>query len=180
MRNFILTVIFTIVANLCFAQENIIGSFILQNNTLIWQKVYTFPEADSSAVKAFFFQNSNFVQEGSILKSYPLLKDHTVAKYSQRPVYFNDPSRLKFIVQIKENRYRVTLQSLEPIDTFIKGNVERGVENAKYLSNFLQSYLKSNGDVKNSFYNSAAVLEEALSSLFDYKEATTVLLDDDF
>ena len=168
-----------LVSFIAFAQNGL-ENFKIEDGTIIWQKVYTFPEADTSMVKAFFYQNANFTKEGNILKAYPLLKDYTNVGHGQRPIYFNEVSRIRFVVQIKENRYRITLQSLEPIDTFIRGNTSLNHDNAKYLSNFLTTYIKSNGEIKNSFYRTATLLEESLSALFDYSRSATKLLDDDF
>lgn len=162
------------------AQEYM-GGFKLIDNTLVWQEVYEFSEADSSVVKNFFYQNSKFKMSGNMGKAYITLKDYTDIGYSQRPIYFNADCRFTFVVQIKHNRYRVTIQSIEPIDSFVRYNRERNEDNAKYLSNILETYVNKKGELKNSFYQTAAILDDALFILFNYRNSSTaLLLNDDF
>lgn len=180
MRKFLLIIPLVLSSILANAQENM-GGFKLIDNTLIWQEVYSFPETDSASVQRFFYSNSKFKTDNNVSTAYIVLRDYVDIPFGQRPVFFNDVSRIKFVVQIKNDRYRVTVQSLEPIDTFIRNNTSRSYEDAKYLSNFLEHYVKKNGELKASFYNNAPSTDEALLVLFDYKtNNSTIVLDDDF
>lgn len=182
MRKFLMIVPLVLSSLFSFAQQDTIGNFIAQENALIWQKVYHFPEADASAVNNFFFQNSEFSYNGNVGVIYVCLKDYSKAKYGQRPVYFNTDSRIKFIVQIKDNRYRVTLQSLEPLDTFIQNYSTKAIEDRAYLTNFFEGspYFKKSGELKQSFSNVAPLLDETFISLFNYTRKKDIGVDDDF
>lgn len=180
MKKFFMIIPLVLSSFLTNAQEYM-GGFKLTDKTLIWQEVYEFPEADSSIVKNFFYQNSLFQMIGNMGKAYITLKNYTDVGFGQRPVYFNNDCRFTFVTQIKNNRYRVTIQSIEPIDSFVRYNRERNEDNAKYLGNIFETYINKKGELKNTFYQSAALLDDVLFVLFNYKNSSTaVLLDDDF
>lgn len=164
-----------------YAQQDTIYNFLKQSNALIWQKVYHFPKDDANIVDNFFFQNSEFTYDRNIGIAYPCLKDFSDAKFGERPVFFNDEARIKFIVQLKDDRYRVTIQSFEPVDTFIRGYLNKDRKDRKYLDNFLEYYIKGNGSIRTSFFKIAQMFDEALSLYFDYTTNTAAsTLDDDF
>lgn len=178
MRKLFLALVLIFIVGSISAQEQLGENFIKKDNTIIWQKVYEYPESDSILVKNHFYKNNKFAYNGEIGSVYPTLKEYSSFEFSQRPSYFNDRSKICFIVQIKKNRYRVTVQTIDPLDTFIQGNRSKSNEDAKYLNDFLASYIKRNGDIKTVFLNSYHAINEALSNLFEYK--SKLVLDDDF
>lgn len=161
------------------AQEERYGNFIKNDNALIWQKIYNFLPEEKEAVNSFFYQNSFFTYSGNIGTAYVLLKDYTSLNYANRPIFFNDDAKVKFIVQIKENRYRVTVQSFEPLDRFVYWNINLPKEEKKYLSNFFEFYVKKNGKIRNNFFLFNNDWDMCFIKIFDYKTYSPIL-DDDF
>lgn len=182
MRKFMSIIIGMLLSLSATAQNDTIGNFIIGNNSIIWQKVYNFEVQDIDKVNNYFYKNTMFSCIDKQGITYATLKDYTDVSFGQRPVYFNAPSRIKFFIQIKENRYRVIVQSLEPTDTFVRTYINQSIEQRKYLSNFFEGmpYFKNSGEIKQSFYKTAPLLDETLCKLFKYNYGNTIILDDDF
>lgn len=173
----ILILLLMLISIFATAQDKNLGNFKITEK-IVWQKVYEYPEEDSLHVKNFFFQNHLFNYKNDVGTTYITLKDYTDAEFGERPVYFNNISRIIFIVQIKNNRYRVTVLSLSPVDSFVGLNLIRTPENATFLNNFFDFYIKKDGQLKSSFTKVASLLDNTLSSIFFYKNSKP--LDDDF
>ena len=182
MKRIVFILILVILPFMSFAQNDTIGNFIRMGNKLIWQKVYHFHEQDSEKVHKYFYQNSHFACTNDMGLAYLTLKDYTDTPYGQRPVYFNTPAKTHFVIQIKENRYRVIVQSLEPTDAFVSNNTSKSVEERKYLSNLFEgtAYFKKNGELRQTFITIAPLLDSTLSAVFNYSNNNTIILDDNF
>lgn len=180
MRRFLFTIPLILVSFMALAQ-NELENFKIEERTIVWQKVYDYPVEDSVKVVNFFFSNASFSYEDKIGVCYYKLGYETKLKPMQMSLLLREYSRLKFIVQIKPEKYRVTVLSFEPEDSFIKTNVGKDYKDKVYLSNFFEDkFFKKDGSLQKSFYNNAPYIDEALIKIFNYHNGTTSVLDDDF
>lgn len=195
MRKMSLVLILAILPFISFAQNDTIGNFIQKGTTLIWQKVFNFNPEDSLNVKNFLFNNHTFENEYSetfdrvIGVAYPILKDLCNLDYAERPVFFNKETRIKYIIQLKEDRYRITVTSIEPRDIY--GNFTfasaalldmQDYKNARYLSNIFNGgiWFKNNGELRKPALKVLPILDEVLIKLFKYNYQKAIQIDSDF
>lgn len=179
MKKFLFMISLLLVSFLTFAQDGL-ENYKIEGKIIVWQKVYEFPLEDSSKVSNFFYNNTNFHYEDNIGICYYRLGYESSLKPIQMPLVLKEYARVKFIVQIKKGRYRVTVQSFEPADTFAQSNMGKEVREKTYLSNFfIDTYFKKDGTLRQTFYSVAPYLNEALENVFYYNRNTNVL-DDDF
>lgn len=179
MRKLLLIIPLALVSFIAFAQDGL-ENYKIEGKTIAWQKVYNFPVEDSTKVLNFFYNNVAFTYEENIGICYYRLGYEGSLKPMQMPLLLKEYSRVKFIVQIKEGRYRITVQSLEPADTFVRTNAGKDVRDKVYMSNFfIDTYFKKDGSLKQTFYSVAPYLNEALENIFFYNRNTNAL-DDDF
>lgn len=186
----VLLLFFICVSSSLFAQRDTIGNFIKDGTTLIWQKVYYFDKEKIEDVNNFFKHHPGFYNSQSGWVSYPILKNFCDVAYGERPVFFNNEARTKFIIQVKEDRYRITVTSIEARDTY--GNFTfassamlnmQDYENAKYLSNMFDGgvWFKKNGELRPMVYEQILpILDECLIKLFNYEYKDIQVIDDNF
>lgn len=193
MRKFMSIIIGMLLSLSATAQNDTIGNFIKEGKTLIWQKVYNYNGEDSLKVRNFLFNNPAFRNTSTDNQTqgitYPILKNLCNYDYASRPVFFNNEARIKYIIQIKDNRYRITVISIEPRDIY--GNFTfasaamldmQDYENAKYLSNMFDGgiWFKKNSELRPATLKVLPILDEVLIKLFKYNYKTTLQIDDNF
>lgn len=180
MRKFLLMIPLVLVSFAAFAQAEL-NNFKIQDKTIVWQKVFEFPVEDSVKVANFFYNNANFSYEDNMGVCYYRLGYETSIKPAQLHLLLKSYSRVKFVVQIKDSRYRVTVQSVESEDIFIRTNAGKALKDKVYLPNSLsESYFKKDGSLRQSFFSLAPQLNEALENVFYYNKGAISVLDDDF
>lgn len=180
MRKYLFMIPLMLVSFIAFAQDGL-ENFKIEGRTIVWQKVYEFPLEDSAKVANFFYSNASFIYNDNVGVCYYELGYKTNLKPMQMSLLLREYSRLKFVVQIKEDKYRVTVLSLEPVDSFVKTNLGKDYKDKVYMSNFFEDkFFKKDGSLQKSFYANAPYINEALIKIFNYYNGTTSVLDDDF
>lgn len=178
MRKLIFTAMLVLLSIMMQAQNEMlqVHNFVLTEGNVYWQKVYT--DVDSSAVSAYF-NNSFFEKKGSDnYQCVVTLKNYSDKGYMNRAFILNDESTIYFTVQLKEDKYRVTVTDIiwKSINTIY------GISTAS--TSDLKSYAyNKKGKIK--FKEGGGIeeqLDAALSLLFDASNnlQNKAVLDSDF
>lgn len=165
MKKFVLLLLCTVLkANFVIAQEDVrMENFILKNGEIFWQKTFNI---DSTTCNKYF-KEKPFIdyKECQI----------TLANYSSksamsRAFILNYPSTIHFSLQVKEDRYRITIsniifESSTSIGLALGSGVVAGQSSKNHYDLKFYAYNKKG---KITFKKTIATqLDEALSKLFD-------------
>lgn len=177
MRKLIFTAVFALLSIFyCYAQDTQVYNFNLKDGNVYWQTVYT--DIDSAAVVEYF-NNSMFESKNDNTYQCTLtLKNYSDKGYMNRAFILNDESTIYFTVQIKNDRYRVTVTDI----------IWRSVTTVYGVSSASTSDLKSyayNKKGKVKFKEGGIIekqLNECLLQLFNAlnNQNKTDILDTDF
>lgn len=158
------------------SQAAVDWNFKIENGKIYWQKVFSFPLQDSLRVSEFFSKSRYFTNKGNQLKAEVILAQFNDLSTMKEPGIFQSTAEIYFYLQIKENKYRVTV-----IDIAWKGEVNSGL--------FSQETSLTMQDMKDPVYSNGLKpgicknTNICLLNLFNYKSeyhAMGVILDDDF
>lgn len=179
MRKLILSALLILLYTAVRAQNEttLIHNFMLSNGDIYWQKVYT--DIDSITV-ANYFNNPPFEQKNNTDYSTTVtLKNYSNKGYMNRALILNDESTIIFSLQIKGDKYRVTVSDI----------IWRSVATIYGISTASTNDLKSyayNKKGKLKFKEGGIIekqLDEALCIFFDAARKVSqkeAILDSDF
>lgn len=106
-------ILFTITALLGisfgYAQDAQVYNFIFDKGEVFWQKIYF--DADSATVVKYFSQEP-FKNENSGYSCNTSLYDYSDKGYMSSSLYIQNLCTIKFNIQVKQDRYRVTVQDI--------------------------------------------------------------------
>lgn len=161
----------------------IVHNFIFKNGEVFWQKTF---DIDSTTCNKYF--------EGKPFKEskecYVTLANYSSRSYMNRAFILNEPCTIIFSLQIKDDRYRITVsnitfESSTSVGMAIGGGIAVGETTKNYYDLKFYAYNKK-GKIK--FKEGGIIpkqLDEALTQLFDatknhHGEEHTDILNTDF
>jgi hypothetical protein len=179
MRHVVISILF--LAPL-FIQAQKFDLFELENDELIWRYTYEYPGAEDSLRREvvsmlkskIFTQQVNRNESGYAgeIKNYQLDCKRYGRSYSNTPlIYWNGEWSGKFVVEIRDNRYRVTIyglyfeNKLQPSARYPNNNPRKGFYSQEVLSKGKQHF-------KKSVLADMALMSLSLRDAFDIKKYT--------
>lgn len=93
-------------------QQAVNWNFKYEDGKIYWQKVFTFPEADSLAVIEYFNNKKYFTQVGDQYYSNALLAEFNDLSTMHEPMIFQSTCNMYFYFQINKGRYRITVTDI--------------------------------------------------------------------
>ena len=151
-------------------------NFKIENGKIYWQKVFTFAPHDSLDVATFFNKSRYFSDKGNQYKSEVILAQFNDLPTMKEPGVFQSTAEIYFYLQIKGNKYRITVT-----DITWRGEVNAGL--------FSQETSLTMQDMKDTAYSNGLKpgicknTNICLLNLFDYRSeyhSMGAILDDDF
>lgn len=163
-----------------FNQAQQFDLFEIENNELIWRYTYDYPgPADSlrrevvTMLKSKIFTQQvvrNELGYNGEIKHYQVDCRHYGRNYSNTPlIYWNGEWSGKFVVEVRENRYRVTIYGLyfenkaQPSVRYPNNNIRKGFYKGEVLN-------KSKNHFKKNVLPDMALMSLSLRDAFDIKK----------
>lgn len=170
MKKLIFLISFTI-SSFCWSQEA--NDFKIENNQVIWQKVYenkndSFKNNIKTKISRIISETENqlIAEINNIQHDYKSLGISEISC----PIYISRTNtKATLILDIKENRYRVTLKNITLVQLYTDTLSEQGEIN--YLENF--ALKNNNTKFKNSFLKKpGTILNYSYSKIFKESNKT--------
>lgn len=158
--------------------ENSTYNFLSEDGELVWQAIYD-TDISIEDIKKNLIQKGVLIIESETdntitgtIKPFDVSYKKQGKSSMQIPLYVRDSSFTGFVlIEIKDNRYRVTIRDLKAVYSFTNGLVHKGDEFK--LKDFA---ISSKGILKKSFLKSAApLLNYDFTNMF-----TTINLNEDW
>ena len=113
MRKLILFAVFALLSNIAFSQSNVstvnIHNFILTDGEVFWQKTY---DNIDSTTCINYFNSSLFTKENDQYKCSITLANYSSKRAMSRAFILNEPCVIDFTLQVKKNKYRITVSNI--------------------------------------------------------------------
>lgn len=163
-------------------QKALNWNFKIDDGKVYWQRVFNFPTEDTAKVTLFFNDERLFGRIGDQYYTQAIFASYNNLDSMQEPMIFQSTAEVYFYVQIKDNRYRVTI-----VDIIWKGNV--GTSGMFHITQeatlTMQDFIDYNIYADSPF--KARICKQTnicLLNIFDYNSeyhiSADAVLDDDF